>query len=263
MSNKTIRIFLAIACGVAIGLAIGQKLTTLWQWITPIVSGVVAYLLVDLRGLILAIPQAWEVARDWDWPTKKKREYIRWCVYAWLSISITLGLCLIGLIVLFKHAYLNTEHYFSCMLMAMFPGFLMFLVLLSEEKRNIPSDLPEAERIKRGLREMKRTVRMLFPFVILFYHLPRGVWWLGRYGMPQFFICHLPLAGRFIGRFVWHWFHFVHLDVRLLCLLNTAIFTGIGLLGGGSILAWAVGGGLFGVFDYLIVSVHWLKLTPR
>lgn len=253
--NKTIRTFLAIACGVAIGLAVEP----VWQWLAPIIGGIIAYLVVNIRGAVSAVPRAWEMVYNWDYPTKEEREYIRWWVYAWLSTGMTFGLSILGLFVILKPANFNEESYLTCVLMGIYGGFFMFLVLLTEAERKIPDDLPKSEQTRRGLQELKRIVRASFPFVILFYHLPRGMWWLGRYGIPRFVTRYVPIA----ARLVWQWFRLVHSDVRLLCFVDAALFTGIGLLAGGPIAVWAIGGGIFGVFNYQIVSVHWLKLVPR
>lgn len=94
---------------------------------------------------------------------------------------------------------------------------------------------------------------VVFLFHFLLWTVPRFLFWTGP---------------RFLGRFLWHLFILVHCQERLICLIDASL----GALILGNILdinqfparlIGAVAGGLFGVFNYEVISKRWLHLPQR
>jgi len=63
--GRALKVFLAIACGVGLGIVLGRELNEWWSpasWLGPILAGVFAWLAVDFHAAIVAVSEAWRVS---------------------------------------------------------------------------------------------------------------------------------------------------------------------------------------------------------
>jgi len=240
--GRALKVFLAIACGVGLGIVLGRELSEWWSpaaWLGPIVAGVFAWLAVDFKAALAAIPTAWRAVK----PPRGIFVFIGWYIlvyslvgfwcllpFAVCSVAITLDGGLVT-IVSFGAAILGGVIAGSC-------------------------GSAEWEKWTETNQRLKRAAWIMFPPVTIFYYLPRALWWFITNVLPRFV--------RFCGRFFAAWWRLTHSDLRVLCLVYAAFFTAVGLLAGGPAWLWMIGGGALGVFDDKALSVWvWkLKLAP-
>ena len=239
----------------------GQELAA-WhaflRWLAPVAGGLFAYLAVDIRGIAAAIPEAWELAKGLRL-TKKQRELARWCVCVWTSVATLIWLIFFSLFSLIHHFEPHSDPTFLYIGPAVFG-----VVMATMSTTGWVIEIFDSDRSHHQdqIQELREVAFYTFPPILLCYHIPRGLWWLGWRGIPHFAANILPRAVQFCTNFAWHWFKLVHSSLRLLCLVDAALFTAIGLAVGGPIIAWMIAGGLFGVINYRVVSIRLLGLAP-
>lgn len=93
--------------------------------------------------------------------------------------------------------------------------------------------------------------------------------WLTKKDIARFFV-RLPnrivraifAIFKVLVSFLWKLFKLIHSDVRVLCLIDGAIGGVIGYLFGQPLIG-AVFGAAFGMLNYRVVSIWWLKLKPK
>lgn len=248
MQRDGVRVFLAVAFGIGIGILTGRALPIGIGWLVGAAcGGIVGYLAVAPITALRAIGQAWRAARA-SWPERGEWEGIRWWCYASAS-AFTTGVAILYLF-LFAHPDVGEWEAFTRVLTpyltaaAAFAGTAIGICAL------VVTTLHEPES---ALVQAKMGVwRLLLP-IVLFYHLPHGLWWCAK---------QVPAAAAFFGRLARHWFRLVHSDLRVLCFADAFLFAGVGTLVGGPILAWMFIGGVFGLFNYEVVSVHFFGQRP-
>ena len=244
MQRDAVKVFLAVAFGIGIGILTGRALPIGVGWlIGAAVGGVIGYLMVAPIVALRAVPRAWVAVRGML-PSSETWEEVRWWGYACASAFllpvaaiIVADLCATGWNALVREMTVSV----SASLVAM--GLLFLIPTMC----CVTGILPEES-------DPRVVTRRLFLPVVLFYHLPRGFWWLATVGLPWF--------GRFARRLGAEWLRLVHSNLRMLCLADAFLFTGIGTIVGGPILAWMIAGGSFGVLNYEVVSVRFYGQRP-
>ncbi|MDO8621656.1 MAG: hypothetical protein Q7R80_00290 [bacterium] len=256
MDRHAQKVFLAVAIGVGLGILTGRAIGGAFAWMLgAALGGASAYVLFAPIAALRAIPAAYRAARGWHL-TSEQWEEVRWTIWAILSPFTSM------LAVVFTIAWCDKDQTIVSTSMGwakiVFPTVVfgtligMMGAILTEVKLLKP---PTGWSEWCGRMPVRRSVaaHTLLP-VLLFWHLPRTLWLVATVFVPG--------VASFVGHFAWQWFRLVHSDLRMICLADAFLFAGIGTLVGGPILAWMVGGGAFGVLNYHVVSVRWLKLQP-
>lgn len=102
------------------------------------------------------------------------------------------------------------------------------------------------------------------PISLLFWHLPRGIFFIVAHS-PQMLRSCLGAGAAcygFLKPFSITLFREIHSDARLLCACDAAIGTAIGYFTGNVILG-AIAGGIFGILNYEVISKRLLHLEVR
>jgi hypothetical protein len=236
------RTILAICTGVLLGIALGRELAVYSAklvWLMPLVGALTAYVVVDIGGVLRAIPKAWKMASN---PfskffgrarTEEGKQFFFWNTILSLAISTSMFLLLLPVSLAFPDS-LDFLSGVACVCM----GFGVFFFFVGADT------FREGNNLKSSImKKMAISTSPPFFFLTIFRFL---------------FLAALPACVRFVGFL----FKEVHSNIRLICLVDTAIFTAAGLILGGPIWAWMIGGAAFGVINYLVVSVVILRLQP-
>lgn len=285
MKRESWKIMLACALGAGIGSFISLEIASIYFiWVGLIVGGLVGYLAYDFKRVISVIPAAYRSARSWQAPPLFWRYLtalaLHWAALITWIIPITVALVIWNI---FPLAML--------VLGSIFCGTILISLIIQEarDKTNLLPKLKKRFRYERDyehqLREntvalekeisrLKYESRLFALPIVIFYHLPRGIWWLMK---------HAPLATRwvvkrisraivvsccfigsttkelvlFIGRFGWQMFIRVHSQRRLICGTDAMIGAAIGYLAGSAIIG-ALSGALVGLVNYELVTRRWL-----
>lgn len=241
--GKAVKIFMAIACGVGLGLVLGQELAEWWQpavWLGPIAAGVFAWLAVDFKAALVAIPTAWRAVK----PRKETLVFfgLYLLVYLLVMLWCLLPLAVCSVVISLDGALVSLASFGATMLGTVIAG------LCSS------SNGSDIDTLEQGSRRMKKAAWIMFPPVTVFYYLPRGLWRLVTNLVPRMV--------RFCGRFFAAWWRLTHSDARLLCFVYAVFFTAVGLVAGGPIVVWMIGGGALGVFDDRVATPWVQKRWP-
>lgn len=260
MDRHAQKVFIAVALGIGLGILTGRAIGGPIAWLLgALIGGGSAYVLFAPIAAIRAIPAAYRAARGWRL-TSEQWELFRWHLWAVLAVFTSV------LAAVFTLAWFDKDPKYIEMLydwvrigeLTLIFGLIAGLCTLALADVRVP---PDDWFIRRGHGHMERELEILrfiamnalLP-VLLFWHLPRSLWWIATVAIPAIAV--------FAVRFGKQWFVLIHSDLRTLCLADAFLFAGIGILVGGPILAWMVGGGAFGVLNYQVVSLRILKLRP-
>lgn len=258
MKREAGKVFLACAIGAGIGSLVALEMARAFWWIGLLVGGLAGYLSYEWRAVLRAIPAAYRAARGWHPP----RGY-------WQSIR--LFFVLISAIVLWCSALLfvsvvdevppeQLTHNLVNLawgVAGMFTAGLLLVIGFAIAYRNVTPD-------ENYLSAMRKANFWMFPPIVLFWHLPRGIWWVAR-RLPR--AMALTIVGiargivafiRFMKRFIWQLFLRIHSEMRLLCGIDAMLGAAVGYFAGSAIIG-ALAGGLFGVLNYAVVTERWLK----
>ena len=232
--GRALKVFLAIACGVGLGIVLGRELSEWWSpatWLWPIAAGVFAWLAVDFKAALAAIPKAWRSVK----PSKETLAFFGWYMLVFLLVVFWCFLPL-AIVISPSGGLVASVSYLAAMLGSIIASSCCWGA--------------ESKKLSDRNRRLKRTAWIMFPPVTIFYYLPRGLWWLVTDAVPG--------VARFCGRFFLAWWRLTHSDLRVLCLVYAVFFTAVGLLTSGPVVLWMIGGGAVGVFDDKVVT-PWLQ----
>ena len=207
--------------------------------------------------MLAAIPKAWRAARGW----RANSRY--WANIGWMflgSISVVLWVILIlGVLALTGGSSL-TGTLGSC---GFFTAIISIPCLLGAMMEMTSMGPLHYEDEGRTGREIAYGV---FPPLVIFYHLPRGLWWVIRRTPRAIAVATIAVGRgavafvRFVPRFFWKFFLMIHSEERLICGVDAMLGAAAGYFLG-SVLIGVVIGGLFGVVNHEVVTKRWLR--PR
>lgn len=264
MDRHTHKVFLAVALGIGLGILAGRAIGGPIAWLLgALIGGASAYVLFAPVAALRAIPAAYRAARG-KWPSAERWELFRWTLWSGLA-PFTTVLPLAFAIGWSRGWSRESVQYGSVGgelivvgVLAVASAWILGICAVSsaEEDGALHARSFYGYRGRHFYEMAQRrfiATHTLLP-VLLFWHLPRFLWWSATVAAPA--------IACFVGRLAWQWFRLVHSDLRILCLADAFLCAGIGTLVGGPILAWMIGGGAFGVVNYRIVSIRWLNLKP-
>jgi len=266
---------IAVTAGAFIGAMVGLNLSEVLTYgiiglpVGMVVGGLVGYVVYDFKTVVSAVPIAWEktcLIAQWrppkiDWQKVKLAwrfacaEGIRFFTLVITFAWPLLFLVYLGGSVSFLRAslvvVLVTLSVFMTLVVMMFLLLCIFFIGCGVSKEELMLSCEEA------CQKSRHVMRYWNPVVVCVYWVPVGIYtFICLYVWPMLL---------FVLYFAGCMFYEVHDDIRLLCMVDGAIFAGVGWCTGGAISAVvaAVIGGLFGLLNYHVVSIRVLKLEPR
>ncbi len=256
MNRETGKVFMACAIGAGIGSLVALEVAQAFWWLGLIVGGLAGYLSYEWRAVMRAIPVAYRAARGWHAPERYWQQ-VWWFFVIFVNVSSWLTAFFLASNFGAERPVSISELIYGIAVsyMGVFPP----VVSLAIANRNIT---PSTTTITA----MRQASYWLFPPIVVFWHLPRGIWWLMKC-LPRVAvviavgIAHGAVAFvRFLRRFSGELFLRIHSELRLLCGVDAMLGAAVGYFTG-SALVGALVGGLFGVLNYAVVTERWLK--PR
>lgn len=254
MQKETRSIGFACALGAFLGAFTALELAAhfsfgkyIW-FIGAIIGGSVAYLTYDFKTVCRGIAHTWRKMRAWrPQPT------------VWRILRLHVMLFVNGFIAGFGLLFWSSVFYFLAVrpdvdiidavlfassflsgIVGVLVSFSFFSSLSSDSFREL-------------VLRYEETRRYAFCIIVLPWHVIRLIVYASR---------RIPSAALFVARFAKQVFIYIHSNERLLCLTDAAIGSAIGYFAG-SALAGAIAGGLFGILNYEVISVHVLKIAPK
>lgn len=262
------KVFFATALGALVGTVISLEINNWFWWIGLIVGGLVGYLSHDFKKVIKAIPKAWEKTED-----ENKRIIFKRSFFHLLAISNAVTSITLGIVVLIILGNLNIETeiiYDDIKLIILCISLIcLALIILSFVMALWKSYETDYIHIGENESKMNKKVSIIFfpllsPFTAIFYTL-KGLWlltkgiYLNRIEIVKFLFITIWVT---IAKFFKNLFILIHSDVRVICFIDACIGTALGFYFQSPIIG-CLAGGVIGWFNYQIVSIKILKLSPK
>lgn len=240
MFRESWKVFMACALGAGIGSLVALELNQWLWWIGLIVGGLTGYLAYEFKKVALAILAAWKAA---IYPFTSS-QLLKWKVALGLSLS-TLSIPLVFLLLWsFSKPGVNVTDTILWMMSGVLFGVIIGFGFIPDIMMSFVDGRTNEDKITQ-LRKLNYAV---FPPVVIFWHLPRGLAWLAL------------TASKFLARFCWQVFIRIHSEMRLLCMADAALGAAVGYWAGSTIIG-ALAGGVFGLVNYAVVTKRILE--PR
>jgi hypothetical protein len=246
--NRTAKVFLSCFIGAYIGGVIARSINPHLWWLGAIVGFGVGYLAYEFEKVIAAAPVAWErtINRNWNWHPDRGwwRAYFKRVISIGnMMANITVAIFGIALWQVRGDAVFR-QGGFSVMAIYFVMGYVTSLAIALDSGNGIPNAVNPV-----------RFYCWSTPKFIIFTILP---------AIPEIFGALLALAGTILGAiktFLVALYRLTHSELRLLCGLDAAIGVAVGHYFG-NVIAGAIIGGFWGVLNFELVSIRWLKLAP-
>jgi hypothetical protein len=240
------------ACGLGgvVGSAVALQFGIYWP-LGLLIGAAVGYVTFEFRTLASGIARAWREVIGWSRLFHKTRRQWTFLLLGISAISTLVAYVIFPLTLL--SGSLGTAMEYSLLMAGIGNSFVLAFFF------GMDPDIDD-ESYTDAVYFLRRLNPVVFPFWAIF-------WWV--YGLCIFayrriptFVRSLWKATKRFGRFIARAFVYVHSDLRLLCAIDSAIGAYIGLRSGNPLIG-GIAGACFGGFNYWVVSVRWLKLTPR
>ncbi len=259
MKREAGKVFFASALGAGIGALVALEVVAWLWWVGLLVGGLVGYLSYEWRAVVTAIPKAYRDARGWQTPPHYWTNVI-WLYASTYSVFLWLVMVLVAVTVGNGANMGEISALYGCMLaVSSAPWLLVVMKLVAIGAKEDKATVREAQ-------ENRRLAYCAFPPLVIFWHLPRGLWWIIRRIPRAIAVAAIGIGRgtvvfvRFLPRFGWQVFIRIHSEMRILCGTDAALGAAVGYFAGSAIIGAAVGG-LFGVVNYALVTERWLR--PR
>jgi len=236
MFSKTRKVFIACAFGAGIGSFVALEISAMFCWAGFLLGGFACAILYYWKNVFEAIPIAYRATANISFPKLYFNmigqivifllNFTTWFIAFMLIIikedptQIILGMCG-GLLFVF---------------------FLLSLMFYWEFKEQ------EWESIST-LKSLRGVNYYFCPPILFFWHLPRGI---------VFVVRRTPSYVVYFFYYLWNLFLQIHLEPGVPCIVDALLGACVGYFAG-SAIAGALIGGVFGVFNYLVVTEFCLK----
>jgi hypothetical protein len=269
MFSETRKVFIACAFGAGIGSFVALEISAMFCWAGFLLGGLVGYLSYEWREVLNAIPRAYRTTTNFRFPQYYLKT-IFCCIgqifvlMSWIPTIVSL-LCIHEPWKVFLH---------DCILCFTITGLLVSLFAVCGaidvfiKFRKYPKN--SVYEYKEELSSIKGVFYWAFPPMTICWHLPQGIIFLVKQ-LPAFTVWFfwgcVSVAkewGSFCAKFFWNLFLQIHSEMRILCGVDAMLGACVGYFAGSAIVG-ALAGGVFGVFNYLIVTelcLKRLKLIP-
>jgi hypothetical protein len=257
--HRSLRIFLACALGGGIGSFSALQFAPWLGWLGLIVGGFTGYISYDFREIIRAIPIAWRLTVGFR-PTQFQKYFVLFMLSmaSNLFFFATVGMMIdsrkmipaqwdikssLGFLLLYS---------FITLFAAVFKAASMNFKFIEGEEET--SDIPA-----ENLRLMKFLACYMSPLAALFYWPVRAAYWTFKKIWEV--VLRTPRIALTAYAFAKTVLVITHSEIRLLCLLDSAVGAAIGWYFSNALIG-AFAGGIFGVLNYEIFSKRVFKLVP-
>lgn len=261
MKREGWKVFSASALGAGLGAFVALEVVAWLWWVGLIVGGLVGYLSYEFKAVLAALPKAYRAARGWQTPP------LYWANVAWLylvllSFVLWCVAFLAAIIVLGGTSGGHTHEVYGYSLLMIGVALIFFPATMAV----VASEAGEGNAQRKDADRTRRIVYYILPPLVVFWHLPRGLWWAIRRTPRAVAVVAVTIGRglfafiRFVPRFGWQVFIRVHSEMRILCGTDAALGAAVGYFAGSALIG-AIVGGLFGVVNYAFVTERWLR--PR
>lgn len=236
--NRSLKIFLACGIGAFIGSLIALDMSKYFWWVGLLVGGFIGYLGYNVQEIPQAARKAYSSIRGFDYPTRtfwKCWMILCGLIFVWTTNTFS------SLWLFFGPPALGYREGVKAACIFCSVGCVIGLFILMSDSTNHSGE-------EQLLRVLKKAILYSLPPVILFL-LFRLIWKL---------VVKMPVAIKFAKTFLIQ----IHSDLRLLCGIGAAIGTCIGYFAGSAVIG-ALAGGVFGVFNYEVISKLVLKIQSK
>ena len=271
--EKLTRFFCACAPGIAIGLWSAHQLGFWWP-VGALIGAMASYLLVEWKGVVLAIPKACSRATSWQ-PDKELWVYRRLAILGFLSVISSSVVLLLATIWLDAYAgptglfdKASSEITTTPLFFVVVGGFGIALASFITACSWLFAMLYLVIRREVGFMDygydkmFREAIKFGNPLAVFFYWPARGLWNTPR-GIMWFFSNVVWAVLLFCGRFSRALLFIIHSRKRTLCAATTFITVVIGYVVDGDLIAFtlvgAAIGGLYSISswrDWVIVKVQ-------
>lgn len=250
-SRNITKVMVAVFAGALVGALVALQFNTHFWWVGLLAGGLVGYLAYDPVEVIRSIPTAWRTARRevWRCSGHALAIYFRFLIRerrkVWHGNLLMIWLCIWFLMVAACIMLFTPEEQHKMSLQVI----LLFMVAITAVFGQAFGSLltiPDGDDNDTFYWMLKH----FNPFRVIFYSLPRGL----------FFGTILLI--KFSFKFTVTLFKLIHSDLRLLCGIDAAIGAAIGYLTINPLLGATIGA-IWGLLNYWLISVKWLKLASK
>lgn len=281
--NTTQKVGLACGFGALVGASIALQFQLLSWWlgllIGAVTTGIVSYLSYEFKEVIKAIPKAWNAVVNWR-PNKAayKYKFITISAYTVGTFSfIALFVFIVNNGIVFIAALFGVlrgslmEAFSDGVMIAFILGTALsaFILVISLTNMGINTyyESMEKQKIDDNLKDAKWILIYLNPLSIIYTGLYclSCVIWKHRVKIARFLLKVLIFPFTLLNilrKFAWTLFKLIHSDIRLLCLVDGIFGMIIGYYLQNPLIG-AIFGAAFGMLNYRVVSLWWLKLKPK
>jgi hypothetical protein len=245
MQTQTLKVLSACALGAFMGDIVAFQINHNFWWIGLLAGFSMGFLTYEFKTVVAAIPKAWRAASTLRWHPNKAfwRSYPK----ALLTVALfapTICLPLAGLV-----SVGSVRPYLTSFLWAL-ATHLSFMIVM------MPPLLIKGVKPEQTRKQLNRLLRLNLFYVYLWV-VPKclfnGILWL---------ICRAPRAVWAIGAFLSRLLKFTHSEIRLLCGIDAAVGAAVGYYFGKAV--WGIlAGVLWGVLNFEVISILWLKVVPQ
>lgn len=252
MAQGSKNVVLACAIGAGIGTLIAFEVSRMFWWVGLIAGFLIGYIGYDVRGVARAVPAAFRAVWAWENASYILRGFF-WFQLAIAMIAFWPVTLIVSFGLLTREVSTIQEFFLVEMIfIGGLTGISSVMWLMASLPIRIDGDgLSERSEAKSA----KRTIYRFAPPIVIFWHLPRRVFFT------------LRAFTRFARRFGWEFFLRIHSEERLICgfdaMVGAASGPAIGRLAHLTpVIATLVGaacGGLLGFVNYEFVTKRWLE----
>lgn len=239
--ERTLKIFISCALGAGIGTFAALEINGYFWWLGLLAGWLVGYVSYEFKTVIAGVCKAWKEVVGW----KPNKDYWKFFGLTIMAYQLTALTFLVAIFVInYFLPFIRSGGVPEVFLYLWFIGILITVWTLIPE--------PPINLLKRRNRA-KQLIKIANPFSFYFYWVPFSIFWIVK---------RIPKAIVVLARFIKTVFILIYSDIRLLCGVGAAIGTAIGYFAG-SVIIGMFAGGVFGVFNYKLVSIKLLRVNAR
>lgn len=251
MAQGSKNVVLACAIGAGIGTLVAFEVSRMFWWVGLIVGFLIGYIGYDVRGAARAVPAAFRAVWAWENASYVLRGFF-WFQLAIAMMAFWLATLFTSFGLLLRQVSTIQEFFLVDMIFIGGLTGISAVIWLTALLTRIDGEcFSERDTVKSA----KRAVYKFAPPIVIFWHLPRGVFFT------------LRAFARFARRFGWEFFLRVHSEERLICGFDAMVGAASGAAIGRlahltpviTTLVGAVCGGLLGFVNYEFVTKRWLE----
>lgn len=249
--NKTLRIALACFLGAILGATLAIQYGQYFWWVGIIIGSLTGYLSYEFKTVLHACAESWEKISNQfaqlELPSKEsvKRFFLKLGIAFAISIGLIVFVTLVGLTWSLPSVEMvggKFESLGQLCLVSFVIGFVSLII-----GGNI-AETKKLDEISEGP-YWKFTCLQTNSFAFLWMVLMALIW----------FVQITP--DRIVSKFVKNIFLLIHSDIRLLCMTDATLGALIGYACNNPLIG-GLAGAIFGIINYWIVSIRWLRLAP-